>query len=135
MNLIFCIDKNGGMLFNGRRVSSDRIVCKKILELCQGKLRIASYSRSLFQSDFELFISEDFSEKADATDWCFVETFDPAEMMDNAKRIVIFHWNRSYPSELKFSMEKLRSGWILDCTEEFEGYSHKQITMEVYLRC
>ena len=135
MNLIICIDNKGGMLFHGRRVSSDRIVCKKILDLCQGKLRIAPYSMSLFQTDCELFVSEDLSDATDASDWCFVETFDPAKVIDNAEKIVIFHWNRSYPSELKFTMDKLRSGWILNHTEEFEGYSHKKITMEVYLRC
>ena len=135
MNLIFCVDKKGGMLFHKRRLSFDRIVCEKILNISGGALSIAPYSRSLFPSDVELQVSDEFLAKAGEASWCFVETVDPAEYMDRVEKIVIFYWNRVYPSELKFSLDILQFGWKLIHSEEFQGYSHERITMEVYQRC
>ena len=135
MNLIFCIDEKGGMLFHSRRVSSDRTVCERIMSIYTDKLRISPYSRSLFPTVSKLCISENFLEEAGTSDWCFVETIDPSTYMDRAEKIVIFHWNRTYPSELKFSKEKLYPSWELTHIEEFCGNSHERITMEVYERC
>lgn len=135
MNLIFCIDEKGGMLFHARRVTSDRIVTERILDICKRDLWIAPYSRSLFPDGLGLRVSENFLEQAGESEWCFVEAVDPAKYIGCAEHIVIFHWNRTYPSELKFSKENLKLGWELNHTEEFPGYSHQRITMEVYHRC
>ena len=37
MKLFICIDKNGGLTFGGRRLSSDSVVRKKIFEIIKEK--------------------------------------------------------------------------------------------------
>lgn len=49
MKLIVCLENNNGVIFNKRRVSSDKKVTKKIIELTQGKkLWISYYTQELF---------------------------------------------------------------------------------------
>ena len=49
MIVIVCTEDRGGMLFNNRRVSKDRTVIQKILELSEGKkLWIHPFSEKLF---------------------------------------------------------------------------------------
>lgn len=43
MKLIVCLENNNGVIFNKRRVSSDKKVTKKIIELTQGKKLWVSY--------------------------------------------------------------------------------------------
>ena len=50
MIVIVCTEDRGGMLFNNRRVSKDRTVIQKILELSEGKkLWIHPFSEKLFE--------------------------------------------------------------------------------------
>ena len=51
MILISCIDDRGGLLFHGRRLSRDRVLCQDVLRTCAGSpLWMAPGSRSLFSS-------------------------------------------------------------------------------------
>ena len=36
MNIILCVDKNNGLLFFGKRLSLDRVLREKILEISSG---------------------------------------------------------------------------------------------------
>ena len=59
MIVIVCTEDRGGMLFNNRRVSKDRTVIQKILELSEGKkLWIHPFSEKLF----ELFHGDIYTE-------------------------------------------------------------------------
>lgn len=52
MIVIVCTEDRGGMLFNNRRVSKDRTVIQKILELSEGKkLWIHPFSEKLFEQE------------------------------------------------------------------------------------
>ena len=67
MILIICIDDNGGMMFNKRRQSQDKILIKKITELALGKkIRINSYSKSLFEqcTNADIGIDDNFLSNA-----------------------------------------------------------------------
>ena len=134
MKLIVCVDKSGGMAFGGRRVSSDRIVTGRMLELCGGSLWIAPYSQSLFPPEAELQVAEDFLEMT-GDGWCFAETVEISRWLAQAEKVAIYCWNRAYPSDLKFPMAQLNSGWRLTHSEEFAGYSHEKITLGVYEKC
>ena len=47
MILISCIDDRGGLLFHGRRLSRDRVLCQDVLRTCAGSpLWMAPGSRS-----------------------------------------------------------------------------------------
>ena len=135
MRLIICVDARGGMSFNGRRVSRDRVVTEQIIASEGGCLRMADYSRSLFPADADLYAGEDFLENAAPEDRCFLEISDPAPWLHRAEEIILYRWNRSYPYDNRFPLEQLDSGWELAETLDFQGNSHEKITREVYRKC
>ena len=52
MKLILCVDDNGGMAFNHRRQSRDRVLNEHILALCgMHRLWITPYTAKLFGGD------------------------------------------------------------------------------------
>ena len=135
MNLIICLDDRNGMLFGGRRQSRDRVVCEKMIQMTSGcKLWMNSYSGKLFaEMAADILVDEAFLAKADKNDYCFVENIDVLPYIDNVGRLIVFKWNRQYPADLFFRVE-LVDAWKLCRTEVFPGYSHKNITMEEYVR-
>jgi len=57
MILIVCVEKNGGMLFFGKRLSRDRILTEKILsETKNSRLVLTPYSAKLFPEDIDGYI-------------------------------------------------------------------------------
>ncbi len=132
MHIILCLDDRNGMLFNRRRLSSDRVVCQRVAENAQGKLWMNSYSAKLF-ADHEICIDEDFLQKADLGDSCFVESPDFVEKAENIESITVYRWNRAYPSDKKIPADVLAQ-WHLSASTDFPGNSHETITEEKYTR-
>ena len=134
MNVIVCIDEAGGMLFNGRRQSKDRILRQQARVLAQGRpLWMNSYTASQFAEDrFEIITEEDFLKHAPENAWCFVENSDLMPFIAEIQKIAVYRWNRIYPSDVKFPMEQFAGKWHLISTREFTGSSHERITEEVY---
>ena len=69
--LIACVDDNYGLLFNGRRVSKDETVIKKLLEtIGDNKLWVSQYTSPLFQKEDckSVLIDDEFLEKAAEND-------------------------------------------------------------------
>lgn len=133
MNLIVTLDDRDGMMFNHRRQSRDRILNEHILALCGGKLTVNPYTAQLFaDTEAELTVSETPLAVAEANDWCFVEDLPIAPYEEKVGKLVVFRWNRVYPSDRKFDLKF--SAWNLISQTEFAGYSHEKITEEVYIR-
>jgi len=133
MNVIVCLDDAGGMAFNGRRQSKDRVVCEKILSLTKGKnLWMNAYSKGMFKEVDSIFVAEDFLQKAQAEDFCFVET--QPFLKEVATQLFVFCWNRSYPADVYFGFKPEESGYTLIEKTEFCGFSHENITLCVYKR-
>ena len=133
MKLIVCIDEKGGMLFNGRRQSSDSMVIKRIFEFTEPHIIwMKQYSQMLFNDHIRTRIDDDCLAKADLQDYCFLEDEDPTTFFADVEEIVIFCWNRLYPADLFFPVNLVKEKWGLAYTEEFAGSSHDRITMEVY---
>ena len=133
--LIACVDDNYGLLFNGRRVSKDETVIKKLLEIIgNSKLWVSQYTSSLFQKEDSksILIDNAFLEKAGESDYCFIEGVIPEDIKSKVEKLILFKWNREYPSDTKFEVDL--SSYKIDQVCEFEGNSHKKITMEVYSR-
>lgn len=135
MKLIVCVDARGGMAFNGRRVSSDREVSCRILALGDGCLRMAPYSRGLFPKNGEIYAADDFLRSAGNNDLCFIEREAADPWLCKADTLILFCWNRAYPYDLRFPLDRLTDGWKLVATEDFPGNSHERITVEVYEKC
>lgn len=132
MILIAAVDDRMGMSFNHRRVSQDKIVTEKILDITQGKtLWMNSYSSKLFGIEHQqINIDDDFLREAAEGEYCFTETEDPAFAETWAEQIILFKWNRRYPADVHFSIDL--NNWELASSEDFPGTSHDNITMEVY---
>ena len=136
MNVIVCIDDAGGMLFNKRRQSKDRVLRARARELAQGQpLWMNSYTAAQFAEDgCEVVVDEDFLLHAPANAWCFVETDDPGPYLQTIGQLAVYRWNRRYPSDVKFPIAYFEENWQLVSRENFAGSSHEQITREVYTR-
>lgn len=133
MILIACVDDGMGMMFNKRRVSRDEAVIKKIIEIADNKrILMSQYSYPLFESmKADNIVAEDLIlEKASSDEYCFIENTSVADYENKIDKIILFRWNRSYPSDVKFDISL--DEWKLNSSEEFAGNSHECITMEVY---
>ena len=65
MNIIVCVDKDNGMLFNNRRLSKDKILCEKILEITSSsKLLMNEYTKSLFENSENIIVDNNFLQNA-----------------------------------------------------------------------
>lgn len=132
MKIIVCLDDKNGMLFMKRRQSQDSALRQRMLELTAGStLWMNEYSAKQFtEGDFRT--EEAFLEKAGAGDYCFVENRDVRSFLDQIEGVVLYRWNRHYPSDTKFPMEAFQNRWSLVSSTEFPGSSHETITEEVY---
>ena len=135
MNIIVCVDNKMGTMFNGRRQSRDKVLCRKIVDLAgDGVIRVRPYSYPLFEDICANVICDDnYLNSALEDDFCFVEGDDVAPYAHSIKKLVIFRWNRDYPRDKVLDID-LSHGWIAEHCEEFEGSSHDNITMEVYAK-
>ena len=57
-----------------------------------------------------------------------------AELLAQTGKIVLYRWNRHYPSDVKWEPDLEGLGFALTETTEFPGTSHEKITREVYVR-
>lgn len=134
MIVVVCLDDRGGMLFNRRRQSQDRVLRQNLLALAAGRpLWMSPYSLSQFpQPADNLRAAEDCLDRAGEGELCFVETENPAPWADRIEGIVLYRWNRRYPADLFCTLPL--DCFVLDSREDFPGSSHEMITREVYRR-
>lgn len=131
MNLIVCLDDKNGYSFASRRQTKDRVQLNDMLAFVgKNNLFLTDYSSKLFSEiPANVKITNTPQQSADTGDFCFIENIAIDDI--NAEKIIIYRWNRSYPSDKKFS-ENLLAGKTLVSTTEFRGSSHEKITREVY---
>lgn len=94
------------------------------------------YSALLF-TEFaasQIQIDQQFLDKAGPGDYCLVENADVTPYLPFIEKILLFHWNRAYPSDMKFPIKLDGGKWRLISTEDFPGSSHEKITLEVYAK-
>ena len=136
MKIIACVDDLGGMMFNNRRQSRDRILVEDVVRTSRGStLYIDEYSKALF-ADFEgsYTVAQNMLDVATGADFCFVENKRLGGIADRINEIILYRWNRRYPSDFKFDIDLEAEGFCLCEASEFAGYSHEKITKEVYRR-
>ncbi len=137
MIVIACLDDNGGMMFNRRRQSQDRVLREHIVEMTgDASLWMNHYSAGQFDdlNIPHLNIDDAFLQEAVDGDFCFVENSPLASFERWIEKMVLFRWNRTYPADQFFDIDLSRGAWKLSESIEFAGHSHGRITMEVYLR-
>lgn len=135
MILIACVDDNNGMMFNHRRQSQDRVLREHILQMTSGnRLWMNHYSAKQFADECapQINVDDGFLNEAAPGDYCFVEVDDAAEYERWMEKIVLYKWNRRYPSDVHFGISLQADGWRLTSSTDFVGSSHEKITEEVY---
>ena len=131
MIAILCLDNNNGMMFNDRRQSQDRGLREYIAEMTKGeKVYMNAYTENLYEEIENPIVSEDFLQKAGKGQPCIVENLPLSPVKDQIEEIVIFRWNKVYPSDqvLDVDLEE----WKLVEEEQIEGSIH-EITKQIYL--
>ena len=130
MKLIICLDDKNGMLFNGRRQSRDSAVVEDVLKSTGNqKLNILPFSQALFSvhTDRVSVVSEIGD---DGT--YFIENADVLPFVNTVQEIVVYRWNRVYPSDftccIDFSQFQIKEQY------DFAGSSHEKITKIIYSR-
>ena len=134
MKAVVCLDDRGGMMFNRRRQSRDRLLIEDVVSSLNGStLRLCPYSASLFaEQNVSPIVSEEFLAEAGQGDVCFVEDRALLPYGDRIEEMILYRWNRRYPYDMKLDMEPLSNGFSLQNTTEFAGFSHEKITKEIY---
>lgn len=136
MNICVCVDDSMGMSFFGKRQSKDKLLTERLLSHTEyERILVRPYSLPLFTdlSDARVTVTEDFSEAGDK-DLCFFELEHVTEFADKTNRIILYRWNRKYPSDKKFPFLPRDKGFTLESSVDFAGNSHDKITEEIWTR-
>ena len=134
MKIIVCLDDRSGMLFLKRRQSQDSALRQKLLERTSGSvLWMNRYSAGQF-SEGTFRVDEQFLEKAGAGEYCFVENAYILPCLDRIEGVIVYRWNRHYPSDVRWEGIPEDYGFTISETAEFPGKSHEIITKEVYVK-
>lgn len=129
MTLYLCLDDRNGLQFNHRRQSRDSAVLEDIRSQLTGNLLIDPFSEKLIREAEIPYVLPPET----ASDY-FVEDVPPEEILAQTTKLVIYRWNRHYPSDVTWKPDLAAMGFALEETTDFPGTSHENITREVYVR-
>lgn len=136
MIAIVMLDNNGGMMFNQRRLSSDREVINDIIRTAdKHALLMDDYTYQMFVSygkEKNITHTKDFLNRAEKTDYCVAEDAELIGHINDITRLIIYLWNRDYPSDVKFDLPL--DEFRLLGTVNFKGSSHDKITKCTYIK-
>ena len=112
----------------------DAMLRSRMIErIGQHNLWMSRYSAKQFEDIPEnVIVDDDFLNKADTGDACFMELQDPADCLLWCKRLIVYRWDRVYPADVFFQLQKYEDKLQLLSKEDFVGSSHEQITEEIY---
>ena len=135
ISVAVCVDDKLGMLFYGKRQSRDRVLIEELIEsACGKKIYISSFSKLLFPNDESVTVCEDPLLEAKDGDVCFIENLPLVPYVGKISTLIIYKWNRAYPTDKKLDVDVRACGFKLDSVKEFAGSSHDKITKEIYKR-
>ena len=134
MKIFVCLDENGGMLFNKRRQSSDRVVREDMLRTVgENPLYVNSYTAKQFTEEETGRIVMDDNCLINRKDgYIFVENVTVSEYVSEIEEIIVYRWKRKYPADFFFDLDLNSADWKLTLSEEFAGHSHEVIGKEIY---
>ena len=134
MKIIACLCTKGGLLFNNRRQSRDRVLMQNLSEyVADGAIFINDFSSSLFlNTDMSAIEVSSPLDAAGENDYVFVENLTLSGYESKINEMVIYRWNRDYPADFRLDIKPLDIGLSLVESSEFKGSSHDRITREIY---
>ena len=134
MIIVLTVDDNLGMIFNKRRQSRDRVMLSDLSDMIGNKALICTdFSEKLLREHgIKYIVSSDPVDDAGENDYFFIEDPPIKPYLDKANTVILYKWNKIYPSDKKLDVDLLSEGFKLSGVSEFKGYSHKKITKEFY---
>ncbi len=121
------------MTFNKRRQSRDRVVTEDIIKSAEGgRLVIAPFSAKLFPEGTALTVLDNPLAEGEDSDTVFLEYGGLSGYEKRVTSMIIYRWNKLYPSDTKIDITPDMLGLKRISTEELPGYSHEKITKEIY---
>ena len=125
-----CVDDGQGLMLFGKRQSRDRVLISEFVK----KIYIAPFSKLLFEQYPDVSVADDPFSVAEEGSAIFVENLRIDERLDSVSTLIIYRWNRKYPSDVKFNVDPIKCGFKLKSSVDFKGSSHEKITKEIYER-
>lgn len=127
------VDDKMGVAFNKRRQSRDRLLIKDLCEKSCGKIYISNYSAPLFEGfEDRIIIVDDPIKDCEDGGLCFLEMTSLEGNIDNVEKLIVYQWNRLYPSDKKLGVAIEDCGFKMTAKYEFVGSSHDKITKGIY---
>ncbi len=135
MKVIVCVDDRMGTEFNRRPLSRDRELIRDLLLLAGRDPLWADTSLApLFPDglpDSVRFCSDPLT-KAGPGEYVFVAGHPLAAFADRIEELILYRWNRLYPSDRRLDLDPSLWRQIQDVS--FPGSSHARISRETYKR-
>ena len=121
-------------MFNHRRQSRDRVLMADMkTSIEDSPLLVSPYSEKLVKEHgIPCVVCDNPLASAGKNDFCFIEDIDISDFSDAIDTVIIYKWNRRYPTDVFFNLDM--STFKMVSVYDFEGYSHEKITKEVYKR-
>ena len=127
-----CVDDNGGMTFNGRRQSRDRVLLRELCETARGPVYVSPFSAKAFPEDCPVTVLDDPFVGAPDGAVLFIESLPLKPHLTDIDALIIYRWNRSYPRDTYLDLDPVAEGFSLISSMDFVGSSHEKITKEIY---
>lgn len=134
MTVIFFLDDNKGMLFNNRRLSRDAVALDDIKTYLQGNLHITEFSEKYISSSELPYKVVSVFDELESKDFFLVENISVKNYLQKIDRVIIYWWNRKYPSDVHLDFVPTDYGFVSKSVYEFTGKSHEKITREIFER-
>ena len=127
------IDDKGGVMFNKRRQSRDKLLIKDLCDKTKTFIYISPYSSLLFEdfTDRIKIVNDPLSECPDG-ECAFVEGLPISGYLEDIDELIIYSWNKIYPSDVKLDLNPESRGFKLSAKYDFVGNSHDKITKGTY---
>ena len=131
MKLIFCVAKDNGMMFFGKRQSKDSKLIEWIVDhVGESRIWVSNYSAKQFEGVANVVVDDAYVGKASTGDYCFIEDKDYSA--EGVTEIIICKWNRAYPGDKFFDIDLKANGFKKSDSVDIVGSSHNKITIETY---
>lgn len=142
MTCFLTLDINNGLLFNKRRLSQDKVVTQDIMNYVQSnnaRLFLTSYSRKIFPDNIacEFTVCDapyDISNIRGSSNCIFAENLSPIPHIDSIDKLVIYYWNKEYPSDVRFDINPEEFGFRLSDCVDYSSNTHPRITRLIFSR-
>ena len=131
------VDERLGTFFGGKRQSRDKVLIEDFIATANGRrIVIRPYSISQFKCyDGDLKVCDLPLNDALDGEICFIEGQDLFPFAEMISELIIYNFNRHYPSDKRLDVVPQEIGLRLFEKVELAGFSHEKITKEIYRKC